>query len=257
MYKNNFICVIKHNGRILREIDGEVCLPFGSQYSILLKNKDSRRTLVDVEVDGENVLNDQKLIVDGNTSNEIKGFMRNMSVTNRFKFIHKTKEISDHRGDRIDDGLISVRYNFEIEKPQPVRIINKLKPYPEQWPYPNPWQDNYPNIKYTSYNCDVGDTSVMSCCKGVNEGVYDLSEEGITVKGSKITQEYQYGDIDGLEHKSYVIVLRLKGKINKSKKIVTKPLTVKTKLQCSTCGRRSKSTSKFCANCGTYLERGR
>jgi hypothetical protein len=106
MYKNNFIAVIKHKGKILREIDGEVSLPFNSQYTILLKNKDSRRALADIEVDGENVLAGKSLIIEGYSSQEIKGFMRNMSITNRFKFIHKTKEISNHRGDRIDDGLI-------------------------------------------------------------------------------------------------------------------------------------------------------
>jgi hypothetical protein len=105
MYKSNFIVAIKHKGKILRENGDEVYLPFGSQYSILLKNKSSRRSLVSIEVDGENVLAGKSLIISGNTSQEIKGFMRDMSVTNRFKFIHKTKEISDYRGDKIEDGI--------------------------------------------------------------------------------------------------------------------------------------------------------
>ena len=253
MYRNNFICAIKHNGRILRESDEEVCLPFGSQYSILLKNKDSRRVLVDIEVDGENVLSGNSLIVDGYTSQEIKGFMRNMSVTNRFKFIKKTKEISDYRGDRIDDGIVSVSYRFERRKPKPIVIQHK-----DWWPkcpYPTstlPGQRLDYDVTYTS--CNMASSPSI---KGMEEPALYVSapfpDEGITVKGSKVTQNYQYGDIDELECATYVITLRLKGISKRSKKIIKKPLTVKTKLQCSTCGRRSKSSSKFCSNCGTYL----
>jgi len=250
MYKNNFICAIKHNGRVLREVGEEVCLPFGSQYLILLKNKDSRKVLVNIEVDGENVLSDNSLIVDGYTSQEIKGFMRNMSVTNRFKFIKKTKEISDYRGDRIDDGIVSVRYRFERRKPKPI-IIPRDEWWPK-YPYPRPSPEPRYDVTYTS--CSMASSSsirgLADSAKCIQE---PLSDEGITVKGSKITQNYQYGDIDELECNTHVITLKLKGKIKQNKKIVTKPLTVKTKLQCSTCGRRSKSSATFCSNCGTYL----
>ena len=249
MYQNNFIVVIKHKGKILREVDGEVSLPFNSQYSILLKNKDSRSALADIEVDGENVLSGKGLIIEGNTFQEIKGFMRDMSITNRFKFIHKTKEISRYRGDRIDDGIISVSYRFEKEKLQPIKI---MRDWCEPFPYPKPCPDRYPDVKYNS------GPVMSSCYTGISTSdivAQNYSDEGITVKGSKITQEYQYGEVDELEYKTYTITLKLKGQIKQSKKIVTKPLTVKTKLQCSTCGRRSKSSATFCYNCGTYLER--
>lgn len=253
MYKNNFICAIKHKGMILREFDEEVRLPFGSQYSILLKNKDSRRALVDIEVDGENVLSGSSLIVDGYTSQEIKGFMRNMSVTNSFKFIKKTKEISDYRGDRIDDGIVSVSYRFERRKPKPIVIQHKdwwpKCPYPTS-PLPGPRLDY--DVKYTS--CSIASSPSIRRLADSTKCIQEpLSDEGITVKGSKITQNYQYGDIDELECEIYVITLRLKGISKRSKKIIKKPLTVKTKLQCSTCGRRSKSSATFCSNCGTYL----
>lgn len=249
MYKDNFIVVIKQNGKILREIDGEVSLPFGSQYSILLKNKDSRRALVDIEVDGENVLAGKSLIIEGNTPQEIKGFMRNMSVTNRFKFIHKNKEISNYRGDRIDDGLVTVSYRFEKEKLQPIKIMRESRLYPE------PWIDRYPDVKFKStnstyYSCNP--PLISSCIADYRDGGV-VSDEGITVKGAKTTQVYRYGDIDELEYRTYTITIRLKGKLDRGKKKVVKPLTVKTKLRCSTCGRRSKSSSTFCYNCGTYL----
>lgn len=260
MYKSNFIVAIQHEGKILRENGDEVYLPFGSQYSILLKNKGSRRALVNIEVDGENVLAGKSLIVEGNTSQEIKGFMRDMSVTNRFKFIHKTKEISDYRGDKIEDGIVTVNYTFEQAKLEPITVIERRGSWDQSDPYTRtrPWPDYYPNIKYScmSYNNDdtVGNVSCSNTTTVpvINSQTY--SDDGITVKGSKINQQYQYGDIGELENRSYTIILQLKGK-TKYKKVVKKPLTVKTKLRCPTCGRKSKSSSQFCYNCGTYLER--
>lgn len=259
MYKNNFVAVIKHKGKILREAGGEVSLPFGSQYSILLKNENSRQALVSIEVDGEDVLAGKSLIIDENSSQEIKGFMRDMSVTNRFKFIHKTKEISVYRGNKLEDGLVTIRYTFEKEKTQPITIINKRTcpnpdPYPITWPcYPDKY--TYSCIDYT-YRVPIGDVSCSNNSNAVLGSVTKLQnylEDGITVKGSKINQQYQYGNIGELENQSYVIVLQLKGQ-TKHKKNIIKPVTVKTKLRCSTCGRRSNSSSKFCYNCGTYLE---
>ncbi len=245
MYKQNFVVVVKCDGKILREQDNDVVyLPFGVEYSIHLKNKDSRRALVDIEVDGENVLNGHKLIVNGNEDQEIKGFMKDIHVTNRFKFIHKTKEIQEHRGNRLDDGLIRVTYQFEKYKQEP--IITTYTP--PTWTY-------YKNSDWTAKGAS------LNACSGLNS-VYTCSfsdcssprvEEGITVKGSKINQNYAYGNIDLLESNIYTIVLHLKG-LTKNKQIVQKPITIKSKLKCSTCGRNNKSINKFCYNCGTFLE---
>ena len=261
MYKNNFVAVIKCEGRILREREnGNVYLPFGSEYSILLKNKDNRRAVVEVEVDGVNVLNGSKLILGGNEEQEISGFMRDMNKTNRFKFIHKTKEIQNHRGDRIDDGLVRISYQFESAQ-QP--IIYKT---PD--PYPYPWTVTYynsPNIG----SCESFGTNSVACDSSYTNACYTKSnmicdaklnccstphkDEGITVKGSEINKNYSYGSIGTLDYNINTIVLHLKGISDSKKSIVSKPLTVRSKIQCSTCGRKNKSSNKFCYNCGTCL----
>jgi hypothetical protein len=243
VYKNNFVVVVKCNGRILREHDGNnIYLPFGSNYSILLKNKDARRALVEIEVDGKNVLNGHKLIVDGNTSQEIKGFMRNMKKTNKFKFINKTKDIQNYRGDRIDDGLIRVTYQFEEVVEAPIKPL---------WSPGN--YDVYHDLKKGGQtqpgNFDVAYFSACSCS---TDSFSPRHDEGITVKGDKVSQNYSYGDIGSLEAAIHTIVLQLIGK-TKSRKRVKRPITVKTKISCGTCGRRNRATNKFCYNCGTYL----
>jgi len=260
MYKNNFVAVIKHEGRILRERDGgSVYLPFGSEYSILLKNKDCRKALVEIEVDGINVLNGNKLILGGNEEQEINGFMRDMNKTNRFKFIHKTKEIQNHRGDRIDDGLVRVSYQFEsVQKP----IIYK-DPNTYQYPYPWTFTAYYsaPNIgaggSYNTNSIACGDVyggvysdsvceSKLNCCS------VPCKDEGITVKGSEVNSNYVYGHIGTLDCDINTIVIHLRG-MSGSKKTISKPLTVRTKIGCSTCGRKNRSSNKFCYNCGTFL----
>jgi hypothetical protein len=255
MYKQNFVVVVKCGGKILREQDSDVVyLPFGAEYSILLKNKDSRKALVNIEVDGQNVLNGHGLIVHGNDTQEIKGFMKDMNITNKFKFIHKTKEIQNHRGDRIDDGLIRITYQFEKYRPEPVIVT-----YTGQATYTPRFSKGLSSHDVYTSSFGSASSSLRGCCGNSinNMATVDcsvpLSEEGITVKGSKINQNYSYGNINNLEQEVYTIVLHLKGQ-TRLKKEISKPITTKTKIECSSCGRKNKSINKFCYNCGTFLE---
>lgn len=245
MYNKNFIVVVKCNGSILRERDDTVYLPFGSEYSILLKNKDARRALVEIEVDGENVLNGHKLVINGNESQEIKGFMKNMNKTNKFKFINKTEEIQEHRGDRIDDGMVRVTYQFE-----------------QTWSYHQPYTITYTtpavcdDIKFTYGSISRNGTACYSCSssniQSSNNCSAPISNEGITVKGELTDQNYTQTNIGQLEAEINTIVLQLKGQTSENT-VVKTPLTVKTKIICETCGRKNKSFNKYCFNCGTYL----
>jgi hypothetical protein len=65
VYTNNFIAVVKHKGRIMRDTNGVVRLPFGSEYSVLLKNKDSKTAVVRIEIDGEDVMSGHRCPICG------------------------------------------------------------------------------------------------------------------------------------------------------------------------------------------------
>jgi len=204
---------------------------------------------VEIEVDGKNVLNGHKLIVNGNEDQEVKGFMKDMNNTNRFKFIHKTKDIQEYRGDKIDDGLVRVTYQYEKYKPEPISLT-----YIDQPVYTCRLNNN--NNNYDIFTYSYGSVSSSLDCRGMPSSISyppPLSDEGITVKGDKINQNYNYGNIDSLESNIYTIVLHLKG-LTKNKRMVQKPITIKSKLKCSICGRNNKSFNKFCFNCGTFLE---
>ena len=80
VYQNNFVVTIKHDGKILREIDNSVKLPFGSEYSIYMKNLDSRDAVVRIWIDGEDVVGDRRIIVRANNTAELKGHKNNNKV---------------------------------------------------------------------------------------------------------------------------------------------------------------------------------
>ena len=55
-YKDQFVVEVKTDGQILRVRDGAVYLPYGCEYSILLKNLNSKKASVKISIDGEDVL---------------------------------------------------------------------------------------------------------------------------------------------------------------------------------------------------------
>ena len=61
-------------------------------YSILLKNLDNRRAIAEVSIDGTDVLDGRRLVIDGNDDTELKGVMVNNAVKNAFKFIQKNRK---------------------------------------------------------------------------------------------------------------------------------------------------------------------
>jgi hypothetical protein len=247
--------------KVLRERGNKVILPFGSEYSILVKNLNSRKVSVNISIDGEDVLDNKAILIEEDSSMELDGFMKGMSAKNRFRFIKKTKQISDYRGDKVDDGLIRVEFAYEK--------ANSWFCGPIKYTLNNTYRDDssgfYDSTRYGDgifTNCsddnlnralksDLGKTSSHNdVC--MSAAIPLETDEGITVKGEEIDQGFVYGHIGELES-SQVMVIHLCGeKINGT--VVSKPVTVKTRLRCKTCGVLSRSHAKFCSNCGTFLE---
>lgn len=250
-YLKNFVAVIKCNNEILRKKDGFVNLQFGSEYSILIKNLNSRKVLVNISIDGKDVLNNNSLIIESNSKTELKGFLSDNIVKNRFKFIQKSKEIKDYRGDKIDDGFIRIEFIFEKEKP-PVQE-DVIRNYYKNWSiYPfSPYRKfpfSYPESIYTED--EMTKSNMIQSHLEHLDSVYNANrnlDEGITVEGSEIEQYFQSVNINKLEENSQIIILRLKGK-KLNNNIIKDP-----KLICPTCGQNLTSKANFCERCGTYL----
>ena len=273
MFNENFVVSLKVNGKIVREDKDLVKLPFNSEYTILLKNLNSRNAKVTIDIDGDNVT-DGSVIIPANDSAELTGYIYNAKITNAFKFIEKTKKISNYRGDKIDDGLIRIEYTFEKEKPifqsQPYwNVITEYHPPKPMIPMTESWttystDNSSPNLYQTcrsmSSNTIIGAKSKSSMMPeqiGLAQEFHaynnSIVEDGITVKGSEINKELDVGTLDELEKISHVIIMRIKG-YQKFGRKVTKVITTKQKIICKTCGTANRSNHKFCTQCGTFLQ---
>ncbi len=268
MYCNKFVAVVKCNGQVLRE-DGEVVtLPFGSDYSLLLKNLSSQRASINISIDGRDVLCNQSLILDANSETELKGFLNGTQVRNHFRFIQKTKEVQKHRGDKVDDGIIRIEYAFEKKIKTKITVSEHHDVYYSPPLYrgrgidfnedrygsagsgdvTNVFRSQVIGSKHGGVPCSTFSDSFV--CDSLDS--IPALDEGITVEGSRISQDFVYTSIGELEP-SEVIILRLKG-TNVVGTKVHRPVTVKMKKKCHTCGKSFSSRNKFCSGCGTSLE---
>jgi hypothetical protein len=288
MYQNKLVVAVKSNGKILREAKDLVQLPFGSEFSVLVKNLNSRRAKFTLHIDGQDVLDGQEIIVDANNEVEMKRFIRNgnMNEGNAFKFIERTAAIEDGpRGIKMDDGIVRVEFWFEQEAPEIKTTIHNdvwwneyYRPYYRRGIWSEPYYGSITSITSTAgdlQNVKLGSTAVSSnsircgslggASASYNSATMDsfstetvpqadvtvTNDVGITVPGSKVEQKFHSVYGFKAESQSHVIIIRLAGKIGEVE--VAAPVTVKTKNICSTCSHTNKHNSKFCVDCGTAL----
>jgi hypothetical protein len=278
MYNQKLVASIKANGKVLREFKDTVYIPFGSEYSFLIKNLNTQRAVVNVFIDGENVV-PGRLVIDPGRTVDLERWIKNgnLSEGNKFKFIERTQAIEDGpRGIKLEDGLVRVEYQFELPRPVPspfwVSASGSSTPY-----YP-PGVRNI-NASYNvggmlrsvdmsangatvqaqasaaidQYCADNGIKTTSEIHDGMATMDWCANEVGITVPGSKSEQKFVETTIGTLESTIHNIVLKLVGDLGNNKP-VQKAVTVKAKPKCVTCGHQNKATSKFCTECGTALE---
>ena len=100
------------------------------------------------------------------------------------------------------------------------------------------------NIKPT-YSGEVHDG-----CATMDMGFNDA---GITVSGSRSDQKFSTTYMGAMNSEKFSMVIRLLGETPDNRPVL-KPVTVKAKPKCVTCGRLNKATAKFFVECGTALE---
>ena len=268
------VAVVVCDGGIAREIreDGSdvVRLPFNSDYSLRFKNLHSEIAVVSVEIDGQDVLDGSRLVVAANSTADLKGFLKGDAVHNSFRFIKKTDQIVEHRGDGVGDGFIRVSWKFEKPLPEIKKVIIKEERYVEdRWikktypydPFYTPLRGH--DIAYRSGTLGFSDSAPMSSCNVSNEvktsglpvlkDSFKNSDEGLTVAGKDTHQGFANTYTRELETTEYSIVIHLLGKDEETGVEIVKPKLAKWKITCPTCGKRSTSANKFCPNCSTRL----
>lgn len=267
MYQNGLVAVVRINGKTVEEKDGKVVIPFDSEYALLLKNRNDRKAVARIYIDGDEVTRKGKLIIDANSSIDIERYIDDMNKGNRFKFV----PIADNRvGDKGDSekGFIEVR--FQLVKPvlnnfivHEEHIYHKHHHY-DDWdylPYRGPFYINYP-VFYGSLQCNatgkgmsasVGSnnftlTSSLSSSPIINNATIQdnhlVETRGATIKGSDSTQRFSFAYVGELESTETVIRFQLIGTTNSD--IIAKY----NKLHCVSCNKTFGLNDVFCSVCG-------
>jgi hypothetical protein len=272
MYNSKLVASIKANGKVLREFKDTVYVPFGSEYSILLKNLNTVRALINIYIDGDNIV-PGGLVLNAGQEIDLQRAIRNgnMNEGNKFKFIERTGKIEDHRGVKLEDGLIRVEYQFE-------KVYTTYQP--ATWAVTTPkWQptsmDSYygdvirhttaaapksmsgtitcSSASYAATSMAVGSATINTSVAAQSYNAAPQTETGITVAGSKSEQKFVTASWFATESEKHNIILKLLGE-TPDNEAIRKPITVKAKPKCVTCGKQNKATAKFCSECGTALE---
>ena len=256
VYQNKMVVAVKVDGKILRETGDSVSIPFGSEYSILLKNLNSVRTLVKISIDGVDATDGTELVLEPNSSLDLERFIHNgnLDAGNKFKFIPRSKQIEKHRGIKSDDGLIRVEYKTErvVPKIEPIKMWWTWIPYsPFVWQEENSWTKPYYDINGGQQtNKTILRAAVNTCM--MNCSTEPVMNMGITVPGSESSQKFYCTSPFKTHPQSEVIVLRLRGHV--AGEDVQKAVTVNSKPKCSFCGTKNKSSNCCCVQCGAALK---
>ena len=298
MYSQKLAAAIKVNGRVLREHKDTVYIGFGSEYTILIKNLNTVRALVNIYIDGENIV-PGGLVLNAHQEIDLERSVKNGNLNsgNRFKFIERTGSVEEHRGVKLEDGLIRIEHQFEI--PRPIINVaptwNTYKNTTGDYVYPAGLTSEYPGVvdKYSNskttggwiqasgatfsqvnvggvlrgVDYSAGEATKAAAAQAINQVAPQASEMhdgmatmdsyfndvGITVPGSKSDQKFQTTYMGALDPQVHNMVIRLLGETPNNKP-VEKPVTVKSKQKCDTCGHLNRATANFCTKCGTSLK---
>lgn len=260
MHKDNFVIAVKHNGKVLREINGrEVKLPFDSEYSLLLKNNNYRRAVCSVKIDSVDVLGGRELIINGNSSLDLERFLANGNLNNgnRFKFVKlEDGRVTDK--DNPENGLVEIEFWLE-------KFANNITWTTTTWPNTQPYSytpfyfsntteklHSGIDIQYSSQN-NVNVPSSITIPTGQNISlnnnnvVQSSLNVGATVEGSESQQKFSDIYFGQKDYPSTILKLWLRnGDL---------AVTTDDDLHCVKCGKKVKYEWTYCPKCATLVEK--
>lgn len=264
-YDSSFVLCVLHDGSPVREINGQVSIPFHSEYKVRLKNKHSYlRAKARVWIDGRKVSGLGDFILKPGETLDLERFLdESLSSGNRFKFVPLSdKKVNDPTDP--ENGIVKVEFYREYDFLNGWKIttitppVKPVQPWEGSGPY---WDDNTSGRKFhvgsgrgtcssMTYTCN---TSLLS--NAVNH-VSSPAAAGATVEGSVSNQNFTYGDDFLTELLPVTLTLRLKGLANTPTfTVVNKNLPCPKERFCSNCGkRRHRAGDKFCGRCGTAFK---
>jgi len=278
VYRSGFCANIKVDGKIIDDENGTVALPFGKEYAIRVKNKNTRDGVAQIYIDGRNVTEKGDLIVHSGDIVEIERYVENLNNGRKFKFV-SLDDVNSSERDNPKNGIIEIRFRLTKE---PVERIIYHHPIVEHYYYPRkiihwneypyydpPWTpNNWGTITKGTIDgittTETGNINAFYCsnsssttlnnpsisCSNSCSNVSDVFD-GKTVEGSYSGQRFNYSFIGTLEEKETIIRLKIVGYDEKGLNEMTRKATGGK--YCGQCGKMIAGDSKFCDECGVRL----
>jgi hypothetical protein len=304
MHLNHLVVAVKKlNGDTLRESDvlsagsnlpiaahaskrATVYLPFGTEYSLFFKNTADTRAVLDITIDGTNVLGGDRMVVEPHSESRLERFLLdgNLKSGKRFKFV-ALDDPGVQNPSEPRNGLVEVVCQWEAtvapiqirQIPTPVFIWPEYFPvyrrppwkWQERWPEYDPYYTDQRGNWSTSYSsCTVGaasncvpmaqNASPVQCNAlhvDLHASVPDTSvRRGATVEGSASNQQFSNVQTGTLLADTTTLRFQILAPATEDA-----PVTVKEtrKRECPKCTKLMPIQSTFCSNCGASMPDGR
>jgi ribosomal protein L40E len=273
------------NGQPVKELaNGVVKLPFDCEYSLRFRNKNNRKAVVQIYIDGENVSGGGYVI----PANDFIDIKRHHDVDRSFKFVSlDSAEAIEHGKNGPNDdkvkGTIEARFYLEKEPVYNPPIVIEKHHYHDCYPkpdpyYPNPWKQPYYPIPYgpiwsttsgtyenntsetnpnVTYSCNstggmklssMGLNSINCCVPPIINEVSPL-QDGCTVEGVSTGQNFYSTYINTEEHYTSVKIFLQGYKFETQ----NAPAANIGTTYCINCGAKKKKSANFCHKCGVKL----
>jgi hypothetical protein len=257
-YDSQFVLAILHEGSPVREINGKITIPFGSEYIVRLKNKSNVRAKARVWIDGRKASTLGDFILHAGETLDLERFLdESMDSGRRFKFVH----VSDSRvNDPTDynNGVVKVEFYKETSFRIDWGKIN-LDPYRDASPFPydnrkgSGADPNFLRSTHISWN----DNSTLVSNSIASSSICDSNQLGATVEGGNSDQRFVEGQEFSTEALPITLSLKIQGPRIKTPSTITKPRpTSKPRVRfCSNCGTRRRRSARFCSHCGEAFRR--
>lgn len=212
-FSNGFIASIILKNNPLREFNYNgkrtVKVPFGSEYVIRLKNKSNGPALVDISIDGTDVLNGSQLVLKAGESIDLERFVDNNSKGKKFKFISLEEGASTGKIDdpyREENGLIQIKFHKALHLPNLNYTLTttSFPTYCGSVINYNSWLNEKPSFRegepILSNSGTYTSVAVASCNSEVTNNCFFSSrsvnndlpkDKGATVEGSESKQAFE------------------------------------------------------------------
>jgi len=258
----NFVIAILHQGKVLREAQGTVFLPFHSEYTVRVKNPTGRRVGAIIDIDGSEI--GPMIIVPSFSHVDISRMILDMNLMSgpALKFVPVgNSEVQDPISS--ENGKVTVRFYNEIIPSPPVLTTSHYMHNNMFWGQGQ--RSGTPDSVLKSASSALPDMHNMStyhCCddsygsRGINISA-SMGSAGATVAGDTKVQQFGTTSFNAENHYCAQLTITLRGH-DVPVQVEKRPKFAKTDVFttfCTKCGKQISMFDNFCAYCGTKNKR--